>query len=324
MKTYLQIKINEQGNSLLKTNVLLICIILLPACIPEGGNNKTSKGTPQNSIETYNLQEPDDIFQLTGSLEEISGISLINEHEIACIQDEEGILFIYDIIKRKITSEIKFGKAGDYEDVSIIHDNAYVLRSDGTIIEIQHYRKQSREISSTETPLSHRNNTEGLCYDSARNYLLIACKGNPFINNHDNNNAIKAVYAYNLKKRKLIEKPIYQLHLKELHPPEEKKGKITAFFEKLARKSKLASNYLWFNPSGIAINPINPNNIFLISNKGKYMLMLDKTSGTMHLEKLNNRLFSQPEGISFNRNGDLFISNEATGGGNILRFNVKK
>jgi uncharacterized protein YjiK len=73
-------------------------------------------------------------------------------------------------------------------------------------------------------------------------------------------------------------------------------------------------------PSGIAIHP-TINEIFVISSKGKKLLILSPKGDKNTLIELNPKTFLQPEGICFTPNGDLCISSEgANSNGYILKF----
>lgn len=68
------------------------------------------------------------------SLLEISGITFNKSisDTIYAIQDEEGKLFRLPWgIKKQ--NNAKFGKKGDYEDLTIINDHAFILKSNGTL-----------------------------------------------------------------------------------------------------------------------------------------------------------------------------------------------
>lgn len=79
-------------------------------------------------------------WELPDILEEVSGIEWIGDGKIACIQDEDGIIFIYNLYSHKIETEIKFADPGDYEGIAIDDKTAYVLRSDGSIFKIQQFQ----------------------------------------------------------------------------------------------------------------------------------------------------------------------------------------
>lgn len=44
----------------------------------------------------YNLNEPSSVITLPQTLHEVSGLTDFSNTEIACVQDEKGIIFIYD------------------------------------------------------------------------------------------------------------------------------------------------------------------------------------------------------------------------------------
>lgn len=48
-------------------------------------------------------------FELPESLKEVSGISHIDDSKLACIQDEKGSIYIYDLNLESVTREIQFG-----------------------------------------------------------------------------------------------------------------------------------------------------------------------------------------------------------------------
>ena len=77
-------------------------------------------------------------------------------------------------------------------------------------------------------------------------------------------------------------------------------------------------------PSGIEIHPLNQH-IYIITSVGKLLIVLDKKGRLIDVAKLPKKLFKQAEGISFDTNGDLYISNEGVSGrGNILKFTMSR
>ena len=75
----------------------------------------------------YDLTKPDSVYQLPSYLREISGISYFSKDKIACIQDEKAKIYIFDTKRGEVTSKIDFGKDGDYEDISIVKNDAYLV-----------------------------------------------------------------------------------------------------------------------------------------------------------------------------------------------------
>ena len=76
-------------------------------------------------------------WKLPDILEEVSAIAWIEKDRVACVQDEEGSIFIYNLKTSQLEEEIPFGKEGDYEGIATIKGDAYVLRSDGVIFKIR-------------------------------------------------------------------------------------------------------------------------------------------------------------------------------------------
>ena len=122
----------------------------------------------------YDLGSPDHRYTMPASLEEISGISWTGKGTLACIQDESGIIYCYNLEKEKVVSEIKFGKDGDYEDISIVKNTAYVLKSNGDIFRVKNFKKDEIKVKRYKTLLSNKNDAEGMFYDSSENRWLIA------------------------------------------------------------------------------------------------------------------------------------------------------
>ena len=78
-----------------------------------------------------------------------------------------------------------------------------------------------------------------------------------------------------------------------------------------------------FKPSGIAISPID-NNIYIISSVGQALAVYSEKRELITVFRLSPSLFSQPEGITFDEKGNLYISNEGRKErGDILVFERK-
>src|SRR5690606_19179387 len=93
------------------------------------------------------------VWKLPRILAEISGLAYLEENKVVAVQDEQGKLYIYNLSSEKIEKEIGFAGRGDYEEVAIHEDVAYVLLSDGSIIKIDNYLS-SPEVSTIETSLN--------------------------------------------------------------------------------------------------------------------------------------------------------------------------
>ncbi len=148
--------------------------------------------------------------------------------------------------------------------------------------------------------MTSKNDAEGLAYNKSNNSLLIACKGKAKINKEDKS----------LKKKRAI----YQKKLDDLNSEIELYRTID-----LKELDKMGGDKS-FRISGLAINP-KTNTLFVIGTVGKLLIELDSEGEIMSIKQLDKNIFSQPEGICFSPNGDMYISNEGKNEhANILKF----
>lgn len=241
----------------------------------------------------YDLENPSQKIKLPNSLQEVSGLSFYKNNQLACINDEQGKVFIFDLDKKEISEKIPFGKTGDYEGIEVVGNEVFVLKSNGMIKGFKIGEAFEREIDCTNPDVLEY---EGLSYDPSTDNLLLAAKER--VKDKDDK---KTIYAYSFKNKVLS---------KYISIPEE------------VVKTKIGGKD--FRPSGIAIHPLTQE-IFIVASQGKKLLILSKDGEKEALIDLNASLFKQPEGICFTPNGNLYISSEGDGGdGYILAFDYKK
>ena len=242
-------------------------------------------------------------WDLPEILSEVSGIAYLGNNQIACVQDEAGVIFIYDTAANKIDRTITFGTAGDYEGIAVVGQTAYVMRSDGKIYEVDNINSTSSpKVKEYQTALTADNNVEGLTYDQKYNRLLLAIKGA-----EANAQNYKGVYAFDLNTKKMAAEPLFKINLTDPSLQNNKAKKLNSALQ----------------PSEIAVHPEN-GNIYLTEATNPQLFVLNPEGKILTRHKLSRSLFSQPEGITFSPAGDLFISNEGKkGNGNILQVQVR-
>jgi len=277
---------------------LLLLILQKPVTDAIVNNNVRTKTTVTVNSEYF----INDIYNLPSSLDEISGLSWLDKTTFACVQDEDGIIFIYDIEKNKITEQYKFASSGDYEGLAIHNNDAYVMRSDGVVYEIKYYKSSNRKVTELKTPFSSKNNIESLTYDIKHNRLLTIAKDRGLRNKNT-----KSIYQIPLDSKVMDKTPVVTIDLtseglKEYHHKE---------------------IYKTFNPSDIAIHP-KSKDIYVLEGKNPKLLILTSEGNFKKIIPLDDNDFAQPEGITFNTKGQLFISNEANdNNANILEVVLK-
>lgn len=289
--------------------IFFALIFLVISCITDKAKIVTNVTFP------YNLNKPDETYILPAQLKEISGIAF-SKGSILCIQDEEGIIYKFEPVQRKLTGEYKFGNRGDYEDIAVRDNTVFVLKSNGEIFRIENPENPSPSVSIQKTPLTARNNAEGLVFDKSGEKLLIACKGFVSVKGEDLHENARAVFSFDPESLNFSNKPLFII---DLSRKEEFSGSGTYDYLQALKKKGLTHESS-FQPSGIAVHPLT-NEIFIISSTGSLILILSNEGKIKNLQYLNPEIFTQPEGICFSPSGELFISNEGRGGdGTILSF----
>lgn len=276
-------------------------------------HEKDNTSPPDNSGSLY------EVHYLPDNLREVSGIALIDSITIACIQDEKGIIFMYDLETEKIINQIEFGPDGDYEDICMVQNTLYILRSDGMLFEVGDYLKDKIDVRTYALPLASDNN-EGLCYDRAQERLLIAGKNK--IGKAKEVKDIRLIYGFDLKTKKPEPIPAYTIN-QQIIMDFALKSNIPVPL-KVKKDGTKGKPVLKVHPSAIAIHPFTQK-IYILSADDHFLLIFDSFGNIEHLVPLNTLLFNKAEGITFTENGDVLISNEGqTGKATIIRIEAQK
>jgi uncharacterized protein YjiK len=295
----------------------------LPTSISDRNNSNIKMFAAKSRKRKYDLDNPDEKYILPKYLTEISGLAFYKDNRILCIQDEKAIIYVFNLESKEVTDKYQFGQKGDYEDIAVIDQTAYVIRSDGEIFRVKNFNQNNRKVTELKTPLSRRNNTEGIAYDKLSNSLFIACKGSSEVKKNGTYEEDRAVYQFDLATRKLLKEPVLLIDLQNLYSTRDDNNSIEKTKSDAGKFRQFKRDSV-FKPSGISINPIS-GQIYLISHIGEKLIITDRKGKIQDLYDLNNKIFRQPEGICFSPSGDLFISSEGDGGrGYILRFNMNK
>ena len=298
-------------------NILFFWLLFITNIFPSGCQTVEQSSNKIKEIE-YDLSAPDKVYSLPATLYEVSGISEIDASTIACVQDENGIVFIHDIVKNETIRHIVFASEGDYEDIARVGNTLYILRSDETLVEITNFNDKNFIRKSYLVNIPGKD-CEGLCYDQKNNRLLFAPK--EISDNNPENKGKRFIYGIDLKTKTLIKGPVLRFDIREIE-----KFAVENNI-KVPMKGKKGENEepdIKLRISALGIHPLT-NRIFVISGPERMFYVFDMNGKIQYLRKLDNKQFPQPEGITFLKNGDMLISNEGTKDlATIVRFNYKK
>ncbi len=274
--------------------VLISMLLLWSSCDTIPGKENRSMGR-DNRNKAYHFSTPGKIMVLPKVLHEISGITMLSDSSIACVQDEQGIVFIYDTKQAKLIREIPFHTKGDYEGIAQMGNSLFVLRSDGILFEIQHYQSAQFNIVMHATGIAAKDN-EGLCADIVHNRLLIASKSKPGKDSIYKDR--RFIHGYDPGSKELASQPVWIFDVSALQK-----------WVASTNSPDTSEPAIKFRPSAIALHPVT-GQLYLLSAQDHLLCIFDKQGKPEQFISLDSKIFTQPEGITFFKNGDLLIANE--------------
>jgi len=264
--------------------------------------------TPKNkytSPQGYDFLKPDK-FTMPSSLLEISGIAFyqMNSDTVYSIQDEDGKLFRqkWDVKKQK---NMKFGPKGDYEDLAIFHERVFILKSNGAIYSFpfeESVKEESDKVKETKR-LIPKAEYESLYADEQNNKLYVLCKNCPV--DKKNKQVTGYILNYEVTSDSISLADSFKVDLNQLK----------------TINTKLKTS---LSPSALTKNP-RTNEWYILSSANKLLIVTDASWKIKEAHKLNSSTFNQPEGLAFDKDLNLFISNEGDEitDGNVIKFTYK-
>ncbi|TKC59045.1 SdiA-regulated family protein [Pedobacter hiemivivus] len=258
------------------------------------------------SPKGYDFNKPDK-FNMPSSLLEISGIAFRNGNSdtVYSIQDEDGKLFRqkWDVKKQY---HMKFATKGDFEDLAILNETVFILKSNGTLYSFPFSETVKEETDKVKErkKLMPSAEYEGMYADAQSNKIYILCKKCDL--DKQKKQVTGYVFDYKPEMDSLVSAGSFKLDLKQIK----------------VLKPKFKAN---LSPSALAKNP-KTNEWYVLSSVNKMLLVTDANWKIKEAHQLNSSMFNQPEGIAFDKDLNLYISNEGDEitDGNILKFSFHK
>jgi len=220
-------------------------------------------------------------------LNEISGIAFIDKHTLACVQDEKGIIFLYDLQKSEITQRIAFAGKGDYEGIALKGKDAYVVTGDGVLYEVTNFLSDEKEVNLYSLSLPNEAESEALCYDSISGKLLLAFK------NHEKDEINPGLFAFDLQTKTLSDTAILQVNFRS---------------PALRKKDRDKYKKLW-QPADLAVDPASGGILMLDAING-HLMELSPEGRLEKLSSIDRKIIRHPEGIAIAADGRIYLCND--------------
>lgn len=249
----------------------------------------------------YDLTKPKK-YSMPDLLQEISGIAF-NKGDSTIVfaqQDEDGDVFRLPLGTKDETLT-KFAGKGDYEDIAVAKGWIIMLKSNGNLFSFSINETAKEEAANVidSKNLLPKGEYEGMFADEATGNVYVLCK----TCKEDKGTKNASGYILTLQPNgSLIKSGNFIVNASQV--------------DQLAGKKKGA-----FHPSALAMHPITKQ-WYIVSSVNKALIIADQNFKIKSVHHLSSNIFNQPEGIAFDKDGNLYISNEGseTTNGNILKF----
>lgn len=266
----------------------IVIVVLLIAGAIYGIYQKNDYDFDPSKISYEVVQE----WKLPSQLNEISAIAWLGNDKLACLQDEDGIIFMYDLKKSRIVSQMEFWNPGDYEALTIYNKHYWVAQSDGKLFRFPMNLESREQVERFDLKFEYRNNIEGIAAKKNGD-ILIAVKDR---NLKGDEGDFKALYTFSTSRGKLEEEPTFKVNFKD------------TIFDVL----KTNNPRMLLRPTDIEYHPVT-GDLYIIDSEVPKILILGTNGNIKKMHLLDPERFFQPEGICFSPSGRIFISDEGNG-----------
>jgi uncharacterized protein YjiK len=236
----------------------------------------------------HGLGRPIAVLELPKGLRELSGVAAVGA-QFWCVQDERGAIYRVDRDGNTV-ADTKFGAKGDYEDLAVVDELAFVLRSDGHLVAVEHGK------ATGEFALGSRGyEYESLAYDAPHQRLLYAPKasGKRLAALGDD----RPVYAFDLATRTAQLEPVLRLSLAATVR--------VAVAAGLGGAIELRTSALATDPDG--------EHVWVLSGPDRLLVAARRDGTVRAVFRLDGNLLPQPEALCFDAGGLLWIGTEGAG-----------
>jgi hypothetical protein len=253
------------------------------------------------SPKGYNLTKPES-YDMPDELHEISGIAFHygKPDSIYAEQDEDGKVYYFRLGDKRIKNTT-FGKHGDYEDIAILGEQVVMLRSDGVLFVFPFAGLRKPEVTDVQkwNKILPDGEYEGLYANEKEQQLYVLCKHCSM----DNTSKASSGFIFKLAANGSVKQSgTFTVNVKDI--------------EALTGSGKIT-----FHPSALTKNP-RTNEWYILSSVNKILVVADSNWKIKAVYPIDPGLFIQPEGITFDNQNNLYISNEGDKitPGNIYKF----
>jgi uncharacterized protein YjiK len=250
----------------------------------------------------YKVNQPDKTFEMPATLQEISALSLAEDGNLITLNDEVGKIFKISKTNGTIIKEVLFKpEGGDFEGIEMVGNTVYASSSKGSIYAISNYLDSTKmKVEKFTNEGLRGSDVEGLGYDPIKKCLLLTCKG------AHGNPLERELWAFDIATKKYSEKPVLSISLSQMQTWLTANNADSDTFKDFLRPKDADFH---FGASAFAVHPTS-GDFYFLSSPGKMLVVSNREGVIQHILKLDKKIHTQPEGMVFDKDGTLYISNE--------------
>lgn len=278
-------------------NLLALTLSAAPLAAQQGsgaGNGPPAMPLPAASptLPRYDLARPARVLRLPAELAEVSGLAVLPDGRLLAHHDESPTLYVLDPLSGSALRTIQLaGRArrGDFEDLLLLADTAFLAESDGTLFRIVLPPPGARARFTRMQGLSGGQcEVESLGLDLGREGLIVLCKRV----RGPRDGAALLGYRWSFRTERYERQPSLRVPWQAFGPVE---GRQPFAASGMTRS---ASGESWLVLDG-------PN---------RRIAEVDTAGRVLALAHLPPALLPQAEGVAVGADGTLYIASEGRGG----------
>ncbi|PZP51972.1 MAG: hypothetical protein DI598_01930 [Pseudopedobacter saltans] len=259
---------------------IVVGIFFLNAC-----QSKKMPSPPQ-----YDLSAPSSVT-IPSELKNISGITFFkgNASMIYAIDENQGSVYCYYPSLHNVVKS-SFDMTGPFEDLAIMDSSIYVLKNTGTIYSfpMKSMGKAKLDTFWTYADFFPKGTYEAMYYADSSRKLVVINK------TKSSDSRLTRCYTFNIDEQGVPHKS----------------NSFVIYWSTIEKKLK-KERIKGFHPTAIAQNP-KTKEWYIISDNEKILFVLDNNWHPSRAYPLDSTVFSKPQGMAFDNNGDLYIANDGT------------
>ncbi len=235
----------------------------------------------------YDLDKPTRVFVLPEELVEISALTDVDSHTVACVQDERSTIYFLSMRDGTVKGSHAFAGAADMEGLTRVGDRFYALRSDGMMFRIDGPLESMVLADSFRLDLPNRN-LEGLGYDEQKDRILVSPKD--FLKGAPEVRDVRSIYAVSPGDTTHAVEEALRLSLRELTA---QAGRMGIALPTRAKEDGREVPALKLRYSSVAMHP-SLDHYYLLSAVDRTLLVVDRTGSLVDLVSLDASLLPKP------------------------------